>query len=159
MTRLPPPLGPRGEGWVALQVVVLVLAAASGFAGPVLEGPARDSAGWLGLGLVLGGGLLTVRGLWDLRRQITALPYPPDGARLVDRGAYRLVRHPIYGGIVLGGIGWALATASAAAAVMAVVLFAFFDLKARREEIWLLERMPGYAEYRARTRRLVPWIY
>jgi protein-S-isoprenylcysteine O-methyltransferase Ste14 len=159
MTRVPPPLGPRGEGWVALQVVVLVLTAASGFAGPALDGSVREVARWVGLAVGFAGGLLALRGVWDLRRQITALPYPPDGARLVDRGAYRLVRHPIYGGIVLGGIGWALVTASAAAAVMAIVLFVFFDLKARREEVWLLERVPGYAEYRARTRRLVPWIY
>jgi protein-S-isoprenylcysteine O-methyltransferase Ste14 len=159
MTRVPPPLGPRGEGWVALQVVVLVLTAASGFAGPALDGSVREVARWVGLAVGFAGGLLALRGVWDLRRQITALPYPPDGARLVETGAYRLVRHPIYGGIVLGGIGWALVTASAAAAVMAIVLFVFFDLKARREEAWLLARLPGYAVYRARTRRLIPWCY
>jgi len=159
MTRQPPPLGRRGEGWVVLQVGLLVLAAASGVLGPTVDGPLRDLARWPGLALGLAGGALALRGVWDLRGQITPLPYPPDGARLVATGGYRLVRHPIYGGIVLGGIGWALLTASAAAAVMALVLFVFFDLKARREELWLLERLPGYAAYRARTRRLIPWIY
>lgn len=159
MTRIPPPLGPRGEGWVALQVVLLLAAAASGFAGPAIGGPVREVARWLGFAVGLAGGALALRGVYDLRRQITPLPYPPDGARLIETGAYRLVRHPIYGGIVLGGIGWALVTASAPAAVMAVVLFVFFDLKARREEAWLLERLPGYAAYRARTRRLLPGLY
>lgn len=142
-----------------LQVVLLVLTAASGFTGPALDGAAREVARWLGLAVGAAGGLLAVRGVYDLRRQITALPYPPDGARLVEDGAYRLVRHPIYGGLVLGGFGWALLTAAGAAVAMAVVLLVFFDLKARREEAWLEERLPGYTAYRRRTRRLVPWLY
>jgi protein-S-isoprenylcysteine O-methyltransferase Ste14 len=35
----------------------------------------------------------------------------------------------------------------------------FFDLKSRREEIWLAEQFPDYAAYKARTRRLLPWLY
>ncbi|GIW20289.1 MAG: hypothetical protein KatS3mg065_0585 [Chloroflexota bacterium] len=42
---------------------------------------------------------------------------------------------------------------------MAVVLFVFFDLKARREEPGSSSACPGYAAYRARTRRLIPWVY
>ena len=33
-----------------------------------------------------------------------------------------------------------------------------FELKSRREEAWLMERVPSYADYRAKTRRLIPWI-
>jgi protein-S-isoprenylcysteine O-methyltransferase Ste14 len=40
---------------------------------------------------------------------------------------------------------------------MAVLLFAFFALKSRREEAWLEARFPEYASYRARTPRLIPW--
>ena len=40
------------------------------------------------------------------------------------------------------------------------LLALLFDLKARREEAWLMERFPKYAAYRARTpRRFVPWLY
>jgi protein-S-isoprenylcysteine O-methyltransferase Ste14 len=38
-------------------------------------------------------------------------------------------------------------------------LAVWMDLKARREEAWLLARYPGYAAYRARSRRFVPRIY
>jgi protein-S-isoprenylcysteine O-methyltransferase Ste14 len=41
----------------------------------------------------------------------------------------------------------------------ALLLGCFFDLKARREEAWLLDAYPGYAAYRARVRKLVPFIY
>jgi protein-S-isoprenylcysteine O-methyltransferase Ste14 len=35
----------------------------------------------------------------------------------------------------------------------------FFDLKARREEAWLLAAYPGYAAYRRRVRKLFPFVY
>ena len=38
-------------------------------------------------------------------------------------------------------------------------LFVFFDLKPRREEAWLIERFSAYGAYRARTRRLIPWLH
>jgi len=43
--------------------------------------------------------------------------------------------------------------------VYAVVLMVFFDLKARREERWLREEVPGYADYQKRVHRLIPFLY
>jgi protein-S-isoprenylcysteine O-methyltransferase Ste14 len=94
-----------------------------------------------------------------LRENLTPFPRPLPGAQLVESGAYRLVRHPIYGGLILGALGWGLATASPLALGGALVLLAFFDLKSRREEIWLAEQFADYGSYRARTHRLLPWLY
>lgn len=161
MSRLPS-LGPRGEGWVAIQAVILVAIAGAGFAGlaaPAWAGPEHLATAVVGgLGIVAGG-ILAIRGLVDLRENLTALPHPRPNGRLVETGAYRLVRHPIYGGLVLGAVGWGLASASPATIALALVLLGFFDLKSRREEAWLTERYAGYSAYRARTHRLVPWLY
>jgi len=70
-----------------------------------------------------------------------------------------MVRHPIYGGIVIASLGWGLATASVAAVVGALVILAFFRLKSAREEAWLAERYAGYDAYRGRTRRMLPFVY
>jgi protein-S-isoprenylcysteine O-methyltransferase Ste14 len=101
---------------------------------------------------------LAVRGVRDLRDALTPLPYPRDGAELVETGVYARVRHPIYGGLIMAAVGWGLVAASPISIVLAGVLFGFFQLKSRREEIWLTERYPGYPAYRERTRRLIPWI-
>ncbi len=158
MTRLPT-LGPRGEGWVLVQGVLLVAIALAGLAGPAWAAPARFVSVVLGTAIGLAGLWLAVGGVRDLRENLTPLPHPVDGGRLIENGAYRLVRHPIYGGLVLGSLAWGLVTASPLAIGGAVVLLGFFDLKSRREEAWLVRRYPGYEGYRSRTRRILPWIY
>jgi len=41
----------------------------------------------------------------------------------------------------------------------AIALLVFFDLKARKEEIWLMEKFPDYENYRISVKKLIPWIY
>jgi protein-S-isoprenylcysteine O-methyltransferase Ste14 len=155
-----PSLGSRGEGWVALQIVFLLLVAFSGVvAGGAWSGGIASIASLGGLALMMGGALLLGRGLMDLGGNLTPLPYPRDDARLVESGIYGVVRHPIYGGLVVTAFGWALVSVSLVTLVLAFGLAVFFDLKSRREEVWLRERYAGYRDYMARTKRLVPKIY
>jgi len=161
MSRIPA-LGPRGEGWVALQ---FLLVGAVGLAGLVFSAPGPDA--WTSIGtvagsvLILAAAALGLAGMSSLQAggALTAVPLPRDTSRLVDSGAYGLVRHPIYGALILGAVGWALLRGSPAALLAAAALFVVLDLKRRREELWLLERYPDYAEYRTRTRRFIPWIW
>jgi protein-S-isoprenylcysteine O-methyltransferase Ste14 len=154
-----PSLGRRGEGWFAAQVVLMAAVALASLAGPAWSGAARAMTTGIGLLLIVAAGLVGVRALADLRASFTPLPHPVPGGALVERGVYGQVRHPMYLAVVTAALGWALLTASPAALVATAVLFGFFDLKSRREEVWLVEAYPGYAAYRARTRRIVPRLY
>ncbi len=154
-----PTLGPRGEGWVVLQGVFFACVGAAGLLGPAWSDPWRIVGLVAGVGLIVLGAAAAVLGVVGLRENLTAVPRPIEGGRLIDSGVYGLVRHPIYTGIVAAALGWGLATASPAALGAAVLLGCFFDLKARREEAWLLAAYPTYAAYRARVRKLVPFIY
>ncbi|HEX5578565.1 MAG TPA: isoprenylcysteine carboxylmethyltransferase family protein [Candidatus Limnocylindria bacterium] len=157
MTRLPS-LGPRGEGWVLVQGALLVLVAAAGWSlGPDWSGPLRLAGVIVGIVLIAGGIVLAFRGVVDLGGALTPLPRPRDEAELVETGAYALVRHPIYGGLILMAFGWAIAQASIVAVALAAVLAGFLLVKSEREEAWLRQRFPAYAAYRARTQRLLPW--
>jgi len=133
--------------------------AVSGAAGPAWGGWPRVVGVALGGILIWCGGILSLRGVLDLREHLTPFPRPLPGARLVDSGAYRLVRHPIYGGLIIGALGWGLLTASPLALLGVFALTGFFDLKSRREEIWLSDQFEDYDMYRSRTRRLLPWLY
>jgi len=115
---------------LVLAVVVLVLAAAVGLCGAIALG-----------------------------RNLTPFPRPDSRAVLVRHGVYGVVRHPLYASVLLGALGWALAWASGPALALAVALGLFFKAKADREEQWLRERFPEYADYARRVRQLIPWIY
>jgi len=157
-TRLPD-LGPRGEGWVVIQAVLFGLLALAGTAGPAWTGPWLTAGRLVGALFVGAGLVVAVLGLVYLRENRTAVPRPVEGGRLVESGIYGLVRHPIYTGIIAAAAGWGLATASPPALLVALGLLVFFDVKARREEAWLQAAYPGYATYRRRVRKLVPFIY
>jgi protein-S-isoprenylcysteine O-methyltransferase Ste14 len=154
-----PDLGRRGEGWVLLQFALFVAAVAAGFAGQAWDGWARLAGAIAGAALITFGIGLVAAGIRGLRQQLTAYPRPVPGGRLIEDGVFGLVRHPMYGGLVIAALGWSLVMASPAALAGAVVLGLFFDLKSRREEAWLGEQFAGYAAYRRRTRRLIPWLY
>ena len=154
-----PELGPRGEGWVALQLLLGAAIAGCGFVGIYWSGSPASFLGVLGLLIAVAGALLLILGVLSLGRSFTPLPRPRAHTRLRQGGIFRLVRHPVYGGAILIGLGWSLAEAPLGL-VPTVLLALLFDLKARREEAWLIERFPEYAAYRTHTpRRFVPWLY
>ena len=82
------------------------------------------------------------------------------GHRVVMAGPYRYVRHPGYLGHVAATLaaplmlGSLLGVIAAAPAVLAILL------RTALEDRFLIRRLPGYAEYAARTRhRLVPGLW
>ena len=159
MTRLPG-LGPRGEGWVVLQFMLLSLVALTGvFTGGAWAGALASVTSLAGLVLMIAGAALLGRGLLDLDRSLTPVPHPRDDAQLVETGTYALVRHPIYGGLIATAFGWGLVAASPLTLLLAAVLALFFDLKSRREEAWLTAHYVDYETYATRTRRFFPGLY
>lgn len=159
MTGLPS-LGPRGEGWFVLQLLLLAAVVGGGLLfGPLLDGAARFAAALAGLALIVAGLGLALAGISHLGRAASPLPRPTAGGALVEHGVYRLIRHPIYVGVLASALGWALLMASLAALLAVALLALLLDLKARREEAWLSERYPEYAAYVRRTRRFVPGMY
>lgn len=145
----------RGGWWVVAQFALfgLILIALTGNTTP--SGWLR-TAGWIlvALAVVLAGG-----GFWLIRNKLTALPAPLEGAVLLDRGPFALVRHPIYGGLILGFLGLAVKGGNVAAALASLALIPFFWAKTNQEESLLIVQIPEYAGYREQVpHRFLPWI-
>jgi len=153
-----PSLGRRGEGWVAVQIALVALVLLCELLGPgwpPTVAPLLDAAG---VALLAVGSALFLAGIGSLGRSLTPCPRPRDDGTLREGGAYRLVRHPMYGGVLLAAAGWSLMRTPIGLA-MTLLAGAFLELKTRREEAWLLERFPRYEAYRQRVRRkFVPGI-
>jgi protein-S-isoprenylcysteine O-methyltransferase Ste14 len=116
-------------------------------AASLFVGPGVTRLGWLvaalGLAVVVWAGV-------TMGHSLSPFPRPPRDARLVDRGPYRYLRHPIYVGGVLFFAGLALVF-SIYGLVLTGMLAVFWLAKARLEERHLLARFPEYADYRRRT--------
>lgn len=81
-----------------------------------------------------------------------------DEPELVTSGPYRLVRHPIYSGILLAMLGTACAT-NGYWAIALVLIGAYFLYSAKVEERLMTDAFPGaYPGYRARTKMLIPYV-
>jgi protein-S-isoprenylcysteine O-methyltransferase Ste14 len=90
---------------------------------------------------------------------LTPLPSPSTRGQLVERGLYRVVRHPIYSGGLMFFAGLSL-DASPVALAGTAILTVTWALKTHVEERFLSARYPAYADYRRRTRyRLIPFVY
>jgi len=145
----------RARGWalVAAQVVllgILVLAPAGH------SWPRPAALRTLGSVLRSAGAVAIVAGAVALGRSLRVHPEPPASAVLRTGGAYRLVRHPIYSGVLALAAGIAVSSGNPVKAAAAVALAGVFHAKASLEEGLLRSRFPGYAAYAARTGRFVP---
>jgi protein-S-isoprenylcysteine O-methyltransferase Ste14 len=77
---------------------------------------------------------------------------------VVDSGPYALVRHPIYSGIILAGFATAAIRGSAVAFAGALIMTLGWYLKARMEEAFLRDGLPGYDGYARRVPMLIPFL-
>lgn len=79
--------------------------------------------------------------------------------RVVDTGPYRLVRHPIYSGILAALLAMALEKGTAAVFIGLALAVAGFILKCRLEEGFLRAELGAetYDAYRRRTPMLIPF--
>lgn len=142
-----------------LQFVCIGLIAAGGLLLPGSVPGVDRGAVRLAGDVVLVAGLLVIGwavGALRRARSFTAFPRPLAEGALVESGPYGFVRHPVYSGLILTGLGATVSQESVATGLATVALAVVLDLKRRREELWLVERFPGYAAYRTRTRALIP---
>ena len=158
-TRVPTPtLTPRqrllGQTLVGAQFILIavlgVLAAAS-----LRHGSAPVGAwGLLAAGIAIGVWAVTANrpGNFNIR------PEPRLGARLIEQGPYRWIRHPMYTAVLAYGAACAWAHGSAAAWLAGALLAGVLVLKALLEERLMIAVHPGYAAYCLRTRRFLPGL-
>ena len=116
-----------------------------------------------GAGLAVAAGGLALR-LWAPRvlgQYYTRTLRVAEQQTVVDKGPYRLVRHPGYAGDIALWIGAALATGNLIVTlVIAVLMFAAYSYRIQAEEAMLVATLgQPYRDYQKRTRRLIPFIY
>jgi protein-S-isoprenylcysteine O-methyltransferase Ste14 len=149
-----------------LHVVPLVLAVAL-LAPPELGIPPLDARFlplqtgwfWVGAALTLAGLLFTVWARVELGRNWSGIVTVKEGHELITGGPYRFVRHPIYTGLLLAFIGWAIGRVEWRGVLAVVLVLAALWRKLRIEEAWMREQFgDAYLSYSERVAVLVPYL-
>jgi protein-S-isoprenylcysteine O-methyltransferase Ste14 len=154
-----PSATPPGRYWVGIQFVWFLAVALVMAVDGSLPGESPEGTRLIGGLLVVVGGLLAFLSVRKLGRSLTAVPEPLTDADLIESGPYALVRHPIYGGVVLLLLGTSLVLDSLWGTFLTIGLLGFFWMKSTYEERVLRIAYPGYQAYQERVRRrLIPFL-
>jgi protein-S-isoprenylcysteine O-methyltransferase Ste14 len=79
---------------------------------------------------------------------------------LVEVGAYKFIRHPLYASLLFLGWGAFLKDPSLPAAILAVAASAFLVATAKVEEKENVEKFgSGYIDYMKRTKMFMPYLF
>jgi protein-S-isoprenylcysteine O-methyltransferase Ste14 len=121
--------------------------------------PAPAGLGWVPVALVVSGFLFTWWARLHLGVMWSGSVVHKEHHRIVDTGPYRLVRHPIYTGLILALIATAAAAATAAAFAGVALMVAGIVMRARLEEKFLRDELgrEAYDAYARRVPVLVPF--
>lgn len=118
-----------------------------------------QSPAWLffgGMAMLIVGIAILIASFVQLGSSLTAHPIPRTGAKLIERGLYRVIRHPIYTGLLLTMLGGVIQTGNVAKYLAWAALLALLSYKARFEEVLLAQTYSNYSEYMKRTGRFLP---
>jgi len=119
-----------------------------------------EAARWPGAILYTLGGGLRFWPVLVLGRRFSGLVAIQEGHELVTTGVYGLVRHPSYLGMLAMSLGWGLAFRSWLGVILAALTIPPLIARIRAEERLLASEFGApYMAYRARTWRLLPWLY
>ena len=115
---------------------------------------------WIGALLFIAGGALRLWPVFVLGNRFSALVAIQPGHRLVTDGIYRNLRNPSYLGMLILGVGWALAFRSGTGLILAAMTVIPLIARIHAEEALLKAQFGSeYEAYCARSWRLIPGIY
>jgi protein-S-isoprenylcysteine O-methyltransferase Ste14 len=120
---------------------------------------ADDMTAWIGLALVAAGMLFSFWARAVIGRNWSGTVTLKEDHELVKRGPYRLVRHPIYTGLLAAATGTAVIYLRPLGFVGVLVIAGSFWYKLRTEERFMVQQFgEEYEQYRMQVRALIPFV-
>ena len=151
----------RTRYWLALVIGYFLVIKSSGLPPPFDWLVVRHtiSSTWSGVFLCVSGLVFAIWARLILGRNWSGVVTLKEGHELIERGPYRVVRHPIYTGILAMLAGTTIALGYFGSFIGFLLVFVSFWVKLKREEDLMLEHFPDkYAAYQRRVKRIIPFL-
>mmetsp|Transcript_8538 Transcript_8538/g.11894 ORF Transcript_8538/g.11894 Transcript_8538/m.11894 type:complete len:104 (-) Transcript_8538:71-382(-) len=103
--------------------------------------------------------MMMVNALWELKGNVSVWAWASKDNVLVIRGVFQVVRHPLYGGLVLVCGSIAILQGNVDKIALTVVLAALLDKLVEMEEAQLCEMHKSYCSYAKNKKKMIPFIY
>lgn len=157
------PLLPRLlKYWLPLLVAIVLILPSHWFAGTWLGArlyPAQLLLAVLGAVFTMAGVAFACWARFVLGRNWSSVVQVKQDHELIQRGPYRVVRHPIYSGLLLAFVGTALAIGEWRGVFTVAIVAVSFWFKLRLEERWMRESFgAAYEGYMLRVKALIPGL-
>src|SRR5207245_9521973 len=124
-----------------------------------LVSPHTTLSAWVGVFLCVSGLVFAIWARVILGRNWSGVITLKEGHELIERGPYRVVRHPIYTRILAMFAGTAIAVGYLGGCLGLLLVFVSFWLKLKREEDLMLKHFQDkYAVYQRRVKRIIPFL-
>ncbi|MCW3083948.1 MAG: putative protein-S-isoprenylcysteine methyltransferase [Bacteroidetes bacterium] len=121
--------------------------------------PHTDAVGLTGLAFCTAGVIIACWARYLLGKNWSLSVQKKEEHELISTGIYKVVRHPIYTGLVLMFFGNALIVGDWRGLIAVAIVLISFLFKLKKEEKWLTEVFGDrYTAYKSHTKMLIPWL-
>ena len=121
--------------------------------------PDTQTIGYLGLALTAAGVAFAIWARFTLGRNWSGTVTIKEDHELIQHGPYRIVRHPIYTGILLAMLGTAIGYGRVPCLIGVAIAFFSLRFKWGTEERFMTEQFGAkYTQYRREVKAVIPGI-
>jgi len=148
--------------WLPLIIAILLLGPGEWFGHTWLREnfiEHTNLVGVIGLIIAIIGAIIACSSRYRLGKNWSLSVQKKESHQLIKKGIYKIIRHPIYTGLLLLFIGNAIIVGDYRAIIAVLIVFASFWFKLKKEEKLLTETFgTEYEEYKNQTKALIPYV-